>query len=165
MSYRRLRIMIFTALLLLAGFAMGRVLTIRQLAAVNGSEQSPTSVNEPAAMISTPTPPTQDVAGADISDLPRYPGAIRTEYRQEVINNLLNTEVEYLVSAELEAVHNFYRNVFDEEGWSVADLGIHMGEWTFFVVSEEREALVELEIEYGLVEIEIEITEPVTSGE
>jgi hypothetical protein len=30
-------------------------------------------------------------------------------------------------------------------------------------VSGNREALVELEIEYGLVEIEIEITEPVTS--
>ena len=63
-------------------------------------------------------------------------------------------------AAELGPVHDFYREVFKEEGWIVADIGIYQGEWTFFVVSGEREANVELEARQSLVEIEIELSEP-----
>lgn len=161
MNRNRLLMLVLAVLLLLIGYAAGRLLTIRQLAADNETNQPASVVTEGSGTMGTPTPPERDVPGEDIHGLPRYPGSIRTEYRQEVINDLLDTEVEYLVSAELEEVHDYYRTVFDEEGWSVADLGIYMGEWTFFVISGSREALVELEVEYGLVEIEIETSEPV----
>jgi len=42
----------------------------------------------------------------------------------------------------------------------VADLQIFQGEWTFFVIQNGREALVELESRGPLVEVEIELNEP-----
>jgi hypothetical protein len=162
MNRHRLLVVFLAVFMLLLGFTAGRIVTAQQLTAANETNQSLSVVTE---VTGTPTPPDRDVPGKDVSDLPRYPGAIRTEYRQETINDLLDTEVEYLVAADLEAVHDYYRTIFDEEGWTVADLGIHMGEWTFFVISGSREALVELEVEYGLVEIEIEMTEPAMVGE
>ena len=101
-----------------------------------------------------------DVTGADIEGLPRYPGSVRVEYQNLIVGDFLETEVEYVVATELGPVHDFYREVFKEEGWIVADIGIYQGEWTFFVVSGEREANVELEARQSLVEIEIELSEP-----
>lgn len=143
----------FAAILLfLAGFAAGQWLNLRDLAS-----QAPEPPATPRATFALPA---FDVPGSDIEGLPRYPGAVRVEYRQGLTGDLIETEVEYVISTDFEAVHDYYRQVFDEEGWTVADLGIYQGEWTFFVVSGEREALVELEARESLVEIEIEITEP-----
>ncbi len=164
MNRTRLLALLLAVVMLLLGFAAGTAATTYRLAGTD-AQQPPTSSSQPSAITNTPTPPTEDAPGADIPGLPRYPGAIRTEYRHELVDGFYDTEVEYLVTADFDAVHDFYRSIFDEQGWIVADIGIHMGEWTFLVVSGSREALVELEVEYGLVEIEIEVTEPVTSGE
>jgi hypothetical protein len=102
-----------------------------------------------------------EVEGHDFDGLPRYPDSRLVEYRQTIGEEIIETEVEYVVVADFTDVHHFYREVFDREGWSVADLGIYQGEWTFFVVHGTREALVEIETRATLVEIEIELSEPI----
>lgn len=152
-----LALLVLGPVLFLAGFALGRALTTQEMAA---SAEADRQAVEAVELPDPETMPTRDVTGFDIADLPRYPGAVRVEYRHVTLGELVETEVEYVVAAELSDVHDFYRRVFDDEGWIVADLGIYQGEWTFFVVSGEREAIVELEARQSLVEIEIELTEP-----
>lgn len=141
-------------LLLTAGIAIGR-LTGRPLAPV--PDTPPASAAVPTADL---TVPVMDVPGEDIAGLPPYPDMRRVEYRQVIMGDLLETEVEYVMEGDLEPVHDYFRGVFDAEGWDVADLHIFQGEWTFFVIKDEREALVELESRGPLVEVEIELTEP-----
>lgn len=143
--------------LFLVGFALGRALTMQQMAA---STEADGPVVASVELPNAESMPARDVTGYDIGDLPRYPGSVRVEYRHVMLGELVETEVEYVVAAELSDVHDFYRRQFDEEEWVVADLGIYQGEWTFFIVSGEREAIVELEARQSLVEIEIELTEP-----
>lgn len=144
-------------MLLLAGFAIGRMTVSRQPA-----QQEP-AIAPALTIVPTAdlTVPTFDVPGEDVPGLPRFPGMMRVEYRQVIVGELLETEVEYVVEGALEPVHDHFRRVFDEEGWSVADLQVFQGERTFFVVKDDREALVELESRGPLVEVEIELTEPV----
>ncbi len=147
---------VLALLLFTVGFAAGRVVTTRELAAATPAARiiAPSSLSDGAEL------PTIDVTGADIEGLPRYPGSVRVEYQNLIVGEFLETEVEYVVAAELGPVHDFYREVFQDEGWVVADIGIYQGEWTFFIVSGEREANVELEARQSLVEIEIELSEP-----
>ena len=157
MNRYRITLVILAIALFLAGFVAGRMVTVIQQAKENEAQIA----LAPPVLAEDEVMPTRDVTGADVDGLPRYPGAVRVEYRQVVVGDLVETEVEYVVAGELDEVHDFYRQVFDEEEWIVADLGIYQGEWTFFVVSGEREAVVELEVRLSLVEIEIELSEPV----
>ena len=142
------------AILLATGFVAGKTWTERR--APEPAAAPPTL----SAAATTVNLATIDVPGADVPGLPRYPGATRVEYRQVLDRDLVETEVEYVVADDLEVVHDYYRNVFEEKGWKVADLGVYQGEWTFFVIQDRREALMELESRGPLIEIEIEITEP-----
>lgn len=152
---------IIAVALFLMGFLTGRFAMRAQLAVEGEGPATPPPLRLPeeAEM------PINDVTGADVDGLPRFPGAVRVEYRHVMIGDLIETEVEYVAAAELDAVHDYYRRLFDEEGWTVADLGIYQGEWTFFIVSGEREAIVELEARQSLVEVEIEMSEPVAALE
>lgn len=146
-------------LLLAAGVIIGRLsLDIQPRATAN---VVPSLVAVPTADLSVPD---MDVPGEEIPGLPRFPGMRRVEYRQVILGDLLETEAEYVMEGPLEPIHDFYRQVFDEEGWSVADLQIFQGEWTFFVIQNGREALVELESRGPLVEVEIELNEPLPVG-
>lgn len=146
-------------LLLAAGVIIGRLsLDIQPRATAS---VVPSLVAVPTADLSVPD---MDVPGEEIPGLPRFPGMRRVEYRQVILGNLLETEAEYVMEGPLEPIHDFYRQVFDEEGWSVADLQIFQGEWTFFVIQNGREALVELESRGPLVEVEIELNEPLPVG-
>lgn len=139
----------------IAGFGVGRY-----TATVNGTD---VQTEQDVAIVSrNEEVPLHDVPGADIRDLPRFPGSTRVEYRQESVDGSLETEVEYLVSGRLDTVHDYYRVVFAEEGWSVADLGVRQGEWTFLLIKDDREALLELEARGTIVEVEIEVMQPVT---
>lgn len=152
---------VFLGVMLLAsGFLLGTLWAERDAVANATTEAATRAV--PIALENSEIP-VRDVTGDDIADLPRYPGAVRVEYRYVLVNDLAETELEYVVAANLEDVHEYYREVFDEQGWVVADLGIYQGEWTFLIVSGEREAIVELEARLSLVEIEIELSEPVSS--
>lgn len=144
-------------LLLAMGFAVGRMTATPDRVVESGSGGASPVVAAPTADMSVPA---LDMPGKDVPGLPRFPGSTRVEYRQVSSGDLLETEVEYVMTGDLEPVHDFYRDVFDNEGWVVADLGIYQGEWTFFVINGEREALVEIEARGPLVEVEIEVTEP-----
>lgn len=151
-------VVVVALLLLLVGFALGMVTVSLWF---SGDRET---TAEPAVLtVQTGNEfviPDLDAPGNDVDGLPRFPGAVRVEHRQSVYSGLIETEVEYVSVGDVEAVHDHYRRVFDEQGWSVADLEVYQGEWTFFVVSGEREALVEIEARGPLVEIEIEISEP-----
>ncbi|HSK82419.1 MAG TPA: hypothetical protein VK902_03315, partial [Rubrobacter sp.] len=54
----------------------------------------------------------------------------------------------------------FYHGVFRSEGWTEAGLDVSEGEWDFLVTKGAREAVIEIEIRKGLVETEIEVSEP-----
>jgi hypothetical protein len=151
-------IAIFVAgvLLLAGGIAIGRLSVDIQSRPV-GSAVVPSVEAVPTADLSVPE---LDVPGDDIPGLPRFPGMRRVEYRQVIMGDLLETEAEYVMEGPLSPVHDYYRQIFDDEGWSVADLQIFQGEWTFFVIQNGREALVELESRGPLVEVEIELNEP-----
>jgi hypothetical protein len=154
-------LIVLIALLLFAtGFGVGRFVTVQQLASTELEAPVAVSVVDASGEMIVPE---RDVTGEDIDGLPRYPGSVRVEYRYAIFGDLAETEVEYVVYATLEEVHDFYRQVFEEMDWIVADVGIYQGEWTFFIVSGKREAILELEVRQSLIEIEIELSEPFES--
>jgi|GEM_PF-3018197 len=57
--------------------------------------------------------PAQDVAGQDVPDLPRFPGAIMTGYD----SSQNNINLEYLARSHLEEVADYYSAVMSEDGW------------------------------------------------
>lgn len=151
-------IILAASLLLIMGIVIGRLILPAQTASAT-RVVGPAITAIPTADLSVPD---LDVPGEDITGLPPYPGMRRVEYRQVMLGDLLETEVEYVMEGELEPIHNYFRQVFEEHGWDVADLHIFQGEWTFFVIKGDREALVELESRGPLIELEIELTEPMS---
>lgn len=107
-----------------------------------------------------PVLPDEDVEGADIEDLPRYPGSVRIEYIRQDQGELIWTEAEFLTAASLDEVREFYRDTFREQDWSVNDIEFRQQSWIFFVVKGEREVFVELSTRGDIVEIDLEQTEP-----
>jgi hypothetical protein len=149
-------------MLLLLGFAAGWAVVGWQVAGAVMSNLSPTPVSTPIKSWSIPG---SDTPGAEISSLPRYANSTRVDYRRVVEDELIVTEVEYVTPDSLEAVHDFYRDVFQAKHWSVADLDFSEGEWTFFLISGRREAVVEIQSRGPVVEIEIELSEPHPGGD
>jgi hypothetical protein len=147
-------------MLALVGFGFGWFLSGWQIANLEEGPSSPSDLSN-----TTPKPdaslPKADVPGEDFSDLPRYPGSVRTKYERRVSKaGLILFDTEYVASAELAEVREFYRGVFRTEGWTVASLDVSEGEWDFLVTKGVREAVIEIEIRRGLVETEIEVSEP-----
>jgi hypothetical protein len=142
---------VFVVLLLFAGYAMGRAyVALAPLLAP--SSPVPTSVAEPTTI----PLPTEDVAGNDLPRLPRYPGAIRTEYREFHEDAVPVIHIEYLARAETNDVRLFYRRIFSEQGWTVADLRFEFGQWVYLLVGHGQELEVEITPRAGLLEIAME---------
>jgi hypothetical protein len=147
-------------ILALVGFGFGWFLSGRQIANLKEGPDSPSAVSNTTAK-SDASLPKADVPGEDFSDLPRYPGSVRTKYERRVSKaGIILFDTEYVASAELADVREFYRGVFQSEGWTVAGLDVTEGEWDFLVTKGVREAVIEIEIREGLVETEIEVSEP-----
>jgi hypothetical protein len=147
-------------MLALVGFGLGWFLSGQQIANLEEGPSSPSAISntttKPDASL-----PKADVPGEDFSDLPRYPGSVRTKYERHVSKvGLVLVDTEYVASARLSDVREFYRGVFRSEGWTVASLDVSEGEWDFLVTKGAREAVIEIEIREGLVETEIEVSEP-----
>jgi hypothetical protein len=147
-------------MLALVGFGFGWFLSGQQIANLKEGPGSPSAMSntttKPDASL-----PKADVPGEDFSDLPRYPGSVRTKYERHVSKvGLVLVDTEYVASARLSDVREFYRGVFRSEGWTVASLDVSEGEWDFLVTKGAREAVIEIEIREGLVETEIEVSEP-----
>ncbi|QYJ16417.1 hypothetical protein Rxycam_02250 [Rubrobacter xylanophilus DSM 9941] len=158
-----MRTALITALLaptlLFAGFAVGWVMAGDGWELTRGEERREASTPPPPPATS-PELPARDVSGADISGLPRYPGSVRVAYVRESQGELVWTEVEYLTDARLESVREFYRDVFRTQGWTVGDVGFSQGAWVYFVMDGKREVILELQPRGGLVEVDMEMTEP-----
>jgi hypothetical protein len=147
-------------ILALVGFWFGWFLSGQQIANLSEGPGSPSTTSNTHAKPDA-TLPKADVPGEDFSDLPRYPGSVRTKYERRVSTaGLILIDTEYVASAELAEVRAFYRGVFRSEGWTVAGLDVTEGEWDFLVTKGAREAVIEIEIREGLVETEIEVSEP-----
>jgi hypothetical protein len=160
-----LGILTSAVLLALVGFGFGWFLTGRQIANLKEGPGSPSAISNTTAKPDA-TLPKADVPGEDFSDLPRYPGSVRVKYERRVSKaGLILFDTEYVASARLADVREFYRGVFRTEGWTVAGLDVSEGEWDFLVIKGEKEAVIEIEIREGLVEIEIEVSEPLKDGE
>jgi hypothetical protein len=147
-------------ILALVGFGFGWFLSGRQIANLKEGPGSPSTISNTTAKPDSSLPKA-DVPGEDFSDLPRYPGSVRTKYERRVSTaGLVLVDTEYVASAELAEVREFYRGVFRTEGWTEAGLDVSEGEWDFLVTKGAREAVIEIEIREGLVETEIEVSEP-----
>ena len=147
---------VFALPLILAAFAVECTLSGSGTA---GPETEPPS-QEPVAS-TTPVEvavPKEDVPGKDLTELPRYQGSTRVAYRHEKLDGLARTRAEYATDADPDEVRAFYRGAFDSGGWTVADLGFSPEKWHFFVVKDEREALVRIYALRRPVAVEIELT-------
>ncbi len=66
----------------------------------------------------TGVPPTKDVDGQDIADVPRYPKSVRIEYLSLTVDSDHEKEqVEYLTADNSEDVKIFYENELEAQGW------------------------------------------------
>ena len=147
-------------MLALVGFGFGWFLSGQQIANLEEGQSSPSAISNTTAKPDASLPKA-DVPGEDFSDLPRYPGSVRTKYERRVSKaGLILFDTEYVASAELAEVREFYRGVFRSEGWTVASLDVSEGEWDFLVTKGDREAVIEIEMRRGLVETEIDVSEP-----
>jgi hypothetical protein len=107
--------------------------------------------------------PARDVPGADLDRLPRYARSVRVFFdRAQGVHGTV-TSAEYLARASRDQVRSFYRDVFNVQGWTVADMSFTYDQWRFLVVREDgSEASVELRQRAGLVEIDLQLTRPAT---
>jgi hypothetical protein len=147
-------------MLALVGFGFGWYFSGQQIANLEEGPSSPSAISNTIAKPDASLPKA-DAPGEDFSDLPRYPGSVRIKYERRVSKaGLVLVDTEYVASARLGDVREFYRGVFRSEGWTVASLDVSEGEWDFLVTKGDREAVIEIEIRRGLVETEIEVSEP-----
>jgi len=147
---------LLVAVVLLGGIVLGS--TLPTLGETPDATPSPTPV---AASPGATALPAADAAGEDLARLPRYPGSVRSEFSVSVDERYRLTAVEYLADAPLDVVRTFYQGVIAEHGWERADIGYSAGEWTYVLVDGTTEALIEIEISGGLVEIDLQISEPI----
>lgn len=154
-----------SALLLVAVLLGGVVLggAVAALAQVTGSSPTPSPTATPEPTPTVAELPTSDVDGEDLPRLPRYPGSVRTDHEVSIDDRYRLTALEYLADAGIEEVRGFYQNVMDAHGWDRADVNYTSGEWTYVLVDGRIEALIEIELWNGLVEIDLQISEPIES--
>lgn len=88
---------------------------------------APTTTPAPTTFAPTTTTagtPTVDVAGQDISDIPRYTGSVMIVYGEDVMGTIPGTVVvAYLTSASIDTVLDFYQTQLPANGWTVIDMG------------------------------------------
>lgn len=135
--------------LVLKGYALGRLVPERQVP----------SSSDPAPL-PTGSIPTVDFPGSDISGLPRYPGSGRVDFARKAAGDLLITDIEYLTSAPVQEVQEFYRSGFRSGGWLVADVALVRGEWSFLLIKGRAEMCFEIAQRGNYTEVEIELSEP-----
>lgn len=145
---------------LAGGVVLGRAVT------AFGEDVDGASPSQVATPDPSPTPaelPGADVVGEDLERLPRYPGSVRSEYELSRDDRYRLVAVEYTADATVEEVRAFYQQVIGDHGWDRADVNYAAGEWTYVLVDGRTEALVEIEEWNGLIEIDLQISEPIAT--
>jgi hypothetical protein len=146
------------AAVLIGGMVIGSALTGWPSRAMPMSTPPPTL--EPPRVRRLPA---SDVPGEDLARLPRFPDAVRTGHSAGLDDLHHLTEVSYLAAAELDDVRAFYRRVIGEHGWQRADLDLAGGEWVYILLDGATEAVIAMREAGELVEIELELSEPVVT--
>jgi len=117
---------------------------------------SPTSPTSPTIL------PASDAPGEDLVALPRFPGSVRSDYEVALDDRYRLTVTEFLATAAVEEVRAFYQGVITAHGWERADIGFSDGEWSYSLADGDTLALIEIEQAGSLVEIDLQISEPLT---
>jgi hypothetical protein len=102
--------------------------------------------------------PDRDAPGRDVPGLPRYPGAVRTDFGQGERARATVTRVAYALRGSRNEVRSFYVDAFRERGWQIVDLEFSGGTWTFAIERGQRQATVEVASDGGLVQVRLEVT-------
>ena len=105
--------------------------------------------------------PAGDGPGEDLARLPRFPDSVRTGHSAGLDDLHRLIEVSYLADAELDDIRAFYRRVIVDHGWQRADLDLAGGEWVYILVDGATEAVIVMRQAGELVEVELELSEPV----
>jgi len=114
-----------------------------------------------ASPSAAPRLPAADLAGEDLARLPRFPDSVRTDFRVEEDDRFRLTVTEYVAIASVDSARRFYQGVIAEQGWQRADVDYADGEWTYVLVDGAVEALIEIEESDGLLEIDLQLSEPI----
>jgi hypothetical protein len=154
----------FTILVVMVGGVLLGSLTTRIAGLGETPTPTPLPLPSPSASLG-PELPISDVEGDEIERLPRYPGSVRSEYEVMLDDRFRLLVTEYLADAPLDEVRAYYEGVIDDHGWSRADINYAAGEWTYVLVDGSTEALIELEVTNGLVEIDLQLSEPIAASE
>jgi hypothetical protein len=104
--------------------------------------------------------PAEDARGEALPGLPRPPGSVRTGYSREKANGLALVRAAYLAKEGPDAVRGFYRGVFREGGWQMANVEYAGDVWHFLVLRGDLEAGVEVAPRDGGSKVEIELSGP-----
>jgi hypothetical protein len=163
----------FAVVVLLAAFAIAALALVTAGSAVFGSPVPPTAAQ--VVDLSRPSPdrdrrpsptPRKDSAvlpteapGRELHGLPRYPGAVRVGYLDEVGGRVRTIRAQYQTAATLEDVRTFYRGVI-AGGWVAGDARHAAGTSSFVLADGPREAVLVITESAPLVEVAIEHTEP-----
>lgn len=148
----------FVAVLVGGAFLGSMVTTI-----ASREQPSPIATPLPSPAPSAHALPAADVDGEDFERLPRYPDSVRTEFNITSDDHFRLTAVEYFADADLGEVRSFYQDVIADQGWQRADITYAGGEWTYVIVDGGTEALIELEISGGFVEVDLQVSTPLPS--
>ena len=145
------------AVVLVCGVVLGGVTTslLSEEPAVSPSATPSPAVSPSASHAAV------EVPGEDIDRLPRYPGSVRTHHEVARDDLYRLTVTEYSAEAAIDAVRAFYQGVILEHRWERADISFDHGEWSYILVDGAAEALIEIEEFGGVVEIDLQMSEPV----
>ena len=104
--------------------------------------------------------PAEDARGEPVPGLPRQPGSVRVGYSEREAGGLILVRAAYLTREGPDAVRRFYRGVFREEEWQVANVEYSDDGWHFLVLRGVREAGVEVLPRGGGSEVKVELSGP-----
>lgn len=159
----RARLTLLLVGILLCGLLIGGMaaLVAFPLPALFGGQHiaSPTLSPAPSPTVHA-TLPASDAPGEDLAALPRFPGSVRSDYEVALDDRYRLTVTEFLATAGVEEVRAFYQGVITAHGWERADIGFSEGEWSYSLADGDTLALIEIEEAGGLVEIDLQISEP-----
>jgi hypothetical protein len=106
--------------------------------------------------------PSEDLPGEDVAGLRRYPGTVRVKYESHLLGDARVTEAGYLAEGRMFDVSRFYRQRLGEAGWSFEGEDFDGGELSLRALRGKEELVVELEDHGELVEVEVELSEPIS---
>jgi hypothetical protein len=106
--------------------------------------------------------PVDDLPGEDVPGLPRYPGAVRVRYESHLLGDTRVWEVGYFAQGRVHEAESFYRERLDENGWSFEGSDFYAGELDLRARRGEVAMVVEIGQVDELVEIEMELFEPIS---